>query len=1236
MLPHRLGQRSREALLKLRIALVCGWALAAAACGIVERSIVVVENDASVAGGTGGAWNTGGGAGTGGSFYTGGGPGTGGTTDASALCRNGHRDNGESDIDCGGPTCPKCALGQLCGSPGDCMSLNCVGNLCTSTNPQCSDGIQNGDESAIDCGGASCARCGPGLHCNAPTDCQSGICMGSFCKDPICTDGVKNGNETDIDCGGGMCQPCTLGKHCQQSSDCASTYCDPTFFCATPGGTGSCTDGMKNGTETDTDCGGTTCWGCTIGQHCVANGDCWSKVCSATTNTCVVGPTCTNGVKDGTETDTDCGGGACNLCSPGKTCTKPSDCTTRICNGNICGGTGGCSIDGIRNGTETDIDCGGGACPTCTTGKKCLVPTDCGTMPCMGGICGGTGTCSMNGIQDGAETDTDCGGGACPTCATGKHCKYPSDCMIAMCTAGTCGSGATCNTNGIKDGSETDIDCGGGCATRCMNGKACLTGTDCMNGTCSGGKCQNASCTNGILDPNETDIDCGSNCSPCANGKHCMSMSDCQSGICDTMSGQWTCTPPPCNDGTKNYKETDIDCGGGACPKCAAGKSCSIASDCLGNVCDGTSKCQGSGTCANAIKDGDETGVDCGGSCNGCANGKGCAVAHDCTSGICTANICQSSCANGVQDGTETGKDCGGGCPGCAYGMRCNAGTDCASGACMGGYCQIGVNCSNGAKDGTETDVDCGGLACQKCGLGKKCGGDSDCNSNRCIGGLCTPIAACSNGSKDGSETDVDCGGNDCYGCATGLQCSYGGDCASRVCTGYVCQAASCSDGVKNGDETDWDCGGPTCATRCWNGRSCLVASDCQDRVCTSGSCASPTCTDGVKNGQESDIDCGGYGGCPKCGTGASCSDGWRDCLSQVCSGSICQSPSCYDYVKNGNETDTDCGGGCPGCSTGRICVVGSDCASNFCWQGVCFDATCNNGLKDGMETDVDCGGSCPKCSDGKACWNSYDCSSGLCTNNACASTCADKVKDGSESDVDCGGSCSKCAVGKACSTASDCQNASCLAGRCQVASCTDGTKNGSESDIDCGGAACAPCATSKSCSATTDCATLYCSSSFCGNWPLKIQYKQGTYSTTATSHDNTISPNIRLVNNNTAGLDISPMKIRYWFTMDTPSPPEAVSCDASAGVMTCAGTTFSFQSIAPRPLADRYVELSFAPATIAAGQTAEIQFHFSKTDASVYDETNDRSWDAALTSYADYTRITLYYNGTLIWGSEP
>jgi len=45
-----------------------------------------------------------------------------------------------------------------------------------------------------------------------------------------------------------------------------------------------CNDGVRNGNETDTDCGGPDCTPCGNGQHCLVNGDCTSGNCSG--NTC--------------------------------------------------------------------------------------------------------------------------------------------------------------------------------------------------------------------------------------------------------------------------------------------------------------------------------------------------------------------------------------------------------------------------------------------------------------------------------------------------------------------------------------------------------------------------------------------------------------------------------------------------------------------------------------------------------------------------------------------------------------------------------------------------------------------------------------------------------------------------------------------------------------------------------------------------------------------------------------
>jgi hypothetical protein len=59
------------------------------------------------------------------------------------------------------------------------------------------------------------------------------------------------------------------------------------------------------------------------------------------------------------------------------------------------------------------------------------------------------------------------------------------------------------------------------------------------------------------------------------------------------------------------------------------------------------------------------------------------------------------------------------------------------------------------------------------------------------------------------------------------------------------------------------------------------------------GTCRAATCTDGVKNGGESDLDCGGAAGCPRCGEGKDCALP-GDCLSSQCVTTKCTQPPLF------------------------------------------------------------------------------------------------------------------------------------------------------------------------------------------------------------------------------------------------------------------------------------------------------------------------------------------------------
>src|SRR5438477_644847 len=67
----------------------------------------------------------------------------------------------------------------------------------------CTDGMKNGMETDVDCGGALCGKCDNDLLWLRGADCESGVCTGNRCMAaPSCTDNLKNQDETDIDCGG--------------------------------------------------------------------------------------------------------------------------------------------------------------------------------------------------------------------------------------------------------------------------------------------------------------------------------------------------------------------------------------------------------------------------------------------------------------------------------------------------------------------------------------------------------------------------------------------------------------------------------------------------------------------------------------------------------------------------------------------------------------------------------------------------------------------------------------------------------------------------------------------------------------------------------------------------------------------------------------------------------------------------------------------------------------------------
>ena len=162
----------------------------------------------------------------------------------TGTCDDGVLNGDEEDVDCGG-RCPACVVPCTCNVPEDCESLVCIDCQCVA--PACDDGVANGAETDVDCGGADCSPCPPGMTCLLGSDCTSLVCLGGICLAPTCEDAVQNQDETDVDCGGSVCLPCDDGQHCATHADCASGVC----LISVCGGPPSCDGGL--------DCNGESC-----------------------------------------------------------------------------------------------------------------------------------------------------------------------------------------------------------------------------------------------------------------------------------------------------------------------------------------------------------------------------------------------------------------------------------------------------------------------------------------------------------------------------------------------------------------------------------------------------------------------------------------------------------------------------------------------------------------------------------------------------------------------------------------------------------------------------------------------------------------------------------------------------------------------------------------------------------------------------------------------------------------
>ena len=140
---------------------------------------------------------------------------------------------------------------------------------------------------------------------------------------------------------------------------------------------------------------------------------------------------------------------------------------------------------------------------------------------------------------------------------------------------------------------------------------------------------------------------------------------------------------------------------------------------------------------------------------------------------------------------------------------------------------------------------------------------------------------------------------------------------------------------------------------------------------------------------------------------------------------------------------------------------------------------------------------------------------------------------------------------------------------------------------------------------------------------------------------DERIEAAIRLLNDTGADVPLRELTLRYWYTDETAPSKQlfelsAAKYESSGASLPAERVTSSFGS-ADRPHADCYLEVGFThrAGKLQAESGVALDFTIRSKNRKRYAERDDYSYRRS-SQELDWTHVTVYRNGELVWGAEP